>query len=110
MALVRNFTHDGTNYPEAYSRIDAVRVTATDSSIGVLTYSDFASRQREENPVWTELFWVPSATVSHGVFPAAYAYVKTQPGFENAIDHENPPEAPAVIDTTADVVSNDFIN
>jgi hypothetical protein len=32
------------------------------------------------------------------VFPASYAFLKTLPEFAGAIDHDNPPEAPAVLE------------
>ena len=95
MALIRDFTLDGVNYPQAYSRIDATRVTAQEASIGVLTYASLDDRLAGANPVWTEFFMTTYDTVAHDVFPASYAFVKTQPGYENAIDHNNPPEAPA---------------
>lgn len=94
MALVRDITLEGVHYPEAYSRIDATRVTSTEAGIGVLTYASFDARMSGANPVWTEFFLTSYDTVAHDVFPASYAFLKTQPGFENAIDHNDPPEAP----------------
>lgn len=95
MALIRDFTLEGVNYPQAYSRIDATRVTATEAGIGVLTYASFDDRMAGANPIWTEFFLTTYDTVAVNVFPASYAFIKTQPGYENAIDHDNPPEAPA---------------
>ena len=95
MALIRDFTLDGVNYPQAYSRIDATRVTAQEASIGVLTYASLEDRLGGVNPIWSQFFHTDYQTVAHDVFPASYAFVKTQPGYENAIDHNNPPEAPA---------------
>jgi hypothetical protein len=33
--------------------------------------------------------------VAHDIFPASYEFIKTLPEFAGAIDHNNPPEAPA---------------
>lgn len=95
MALIRDFTLDGVNYPQAYSRIDATRVTAQEASIGILTYASLEDRLGGVNPIWSEFFYATYNTVAHDVFPASYAFIKTQPGYEGAIDHDNPPEAPA---------------
>lgn len=95
MALIRDFTLDGVNYPQAYSRIDATRVAAQEASIGVLTYASLEDRLGGVNPIWSEFFYTTYETVAQDVFPASYAFIKTQPGYEGAIDHDNPPEAPA---------------
>lgn len=94
MALIRDITIEGVHYPEAYSRIDATRVTSQASSIGVLTYANIQDRLDGVNPVWSEFLYTDYKTVAHDVFPASYAFLKTQPGFENAHDHNDPPEAP----------------
>ena len=94
MALIRDFTVDGVNYPQAYSRILVTRCDKASAYVYVLTYASFDDRMAGANPVWTEEHATELATVSADVFPASYAFVKTQPGFENAIDHNNPPEAP----------------
>jgi hypothetical protein len=95
MALIRDFTLDGVNYPQAYSRIDATRVTSTEAGIGVLTYASFDDRASGTSPIWTDLFLTTYDIVAHDVFPASYAFLKTLPEFAGAIDHNNPPEAPA---------------
>lgn len=112
MALIRELSKDGIVYPQAYSRIDVVRVTPQEVMVGILTYEDFDARMADANSIVNELHFTTYEVVAQDVYPSAYAFVKTLPGFEHAIDHNNPPEAPApdVIDTTADVVGNDFIN
>lgn len=110
MALVRNFTLDGVNYPEAYSRILQTRCDKNDAYVYVLTYASFEERMAGAEPIWTEDRGTVLQTVAHDVFPASYAFLKTLPEFANAVDHDNPPEAPAVIDTTAEVVSNNLVN
>jgi len=97
MALIRDFSLNGVHYPQAYSRIDATRVTAKEASIGMLTYATMEERLNGLTPVWSEFFYTDYATVAANVFPASYAFVKTQPGYQNAIDHDDPPEAPAVV-------------
>ena len=95
MALIRNFSKDGVDYPEAYSRIDVVRVTPQEVMVGILTYEDFDARMAGANSIASELHFTTYDVVAHDVYPAAYTYVKTLPGYEGAIDHDNPPEAPA---------------
>ena len=95
MALIRDFTLDGVNYPQAYSRIDATRVTSTEAGMGVLTYANYDDRAAGASPIWTDFFLTTYDTVAHDVFPASYAFLKTLPEFAGAIDHNNPPEAPA---------------
>ena len=94
MALVRDFSLDGVNYPQAYSRIDATRVTAQEAGIGVLTYATFEDRMAGEQPIWTDYFLTTYDTVAHDVFPASYGFLKTLPEFAGAVDHDNPPESP----------------
>lgn len=117
MALVRNFTVDGTNYPEAYSRILVVRCDKESAYVFVLTYASFDDRMAGANPVWTEEHVTALDTVSFDVFPASYDFLKTLPEFAGAVDHNNPPEAtpvsnptPEVIDTTAEVIDPTLIN
>lgn len=92
MALVRDITIEGVHYPEAYSRILVVRCDKDSAYVYVCTYSDIEARFRGDNPVWTEEPVAALGTVAHDVFPASYAFLKTQPGFENAVDHNDPPE------------------
>ena len=93
MALVRDFTLDGVNYPQAYSRILVTRCDKDSAYVFVLTYASFDDRMAGANPVWTEEHATELATVSADVFPASYAFLKTLPEFAGAIDHDNPPEA-----------------
>ena len=102
MALVRDFTLEGVNYPQAYSRIDVVRVTPQQVMIGILTYEDFDARMNGANSICNEVHYTTYDTVAQDVYPAAYTYVKTLPGYENAVDHDNPPEAPAVLELPAE--------
>jgi hypothetical protein len=95
MALIRDFTVDGVNYPQAYSRILVTRCDKDSAYVYVLTYASFDDRMAGANPVWTEEHATELATVSADVFPASYAFLKTLPEFAGAIDHDNPPEAPA---------------
>lgn len=95
MALVRDFTAEGVQYPQAYSRILVVRCDKDSAYIYVLTYASFDDRMAGANPVWTEEHGTELATVSTDVFPASYTYLKTLPSFAGAVDHNNPPEAPA---------------
>ena len=95
MALIRDFTLDGVNYPQAYSRILVTRCDKQEAFVYVCTYSSFEDRMAGANPVWTEEHATELATVSADVFPASYAFLKTLPEFAGAIDHDNPPEAPA---------------
>jgi len=95
MALVRSFTaDDGTNYPEAYSRILVARCDKSNAYVYVLTYSSFDDRMAGDNPIWTEEHVTELAAVAHDVFPASYAFLKTLPEFAGAVDHDNPPESP----------------
>lgn len=93
MALVRDFTLGGVNYPQAYSRILVTRCDKDSAYVFVLTYASFDDRMVGANPVWTEEHATELATVSADVFPASYAFLKTLPEFANAVDHDNPPEA-----------------
>ena len=54
MALVRDFTLDGVNYPQAYSRILVTRCDKDSAYVFVLTYASFDDRMAGANPVWTE--------------------------------------------------------
>jgi hypothetical protein len=93
MALVRDFTLDGVNYPQAYSRILVTRCDKDSAYVFVLTYASFDDRMAGANPIWTEEHATELATVSADVVPASYAFLKTLPEFANAVDHDNPPEA-----------------
>lgn len=95
MALIRDFTLDGVNYPQAYSRILVTRCDKQEAFVYVCTYSSFEDRMAGANPIWTEEHATLLQTVAHDVFPASYAFLKTLPDFAGAIDHDNPPEAPA---------------
>lgn len=103
MALIRNFTLDGVNYPEAYSRILVARCDKLSASIYVCTYATEGSRMANEDPVWTEEHIAPIEQIGSPVFSSCYDFLKSRPGFESAIDHDNTP-VPDVIDTTAEVV------
>lgn len=94
MALIRDFTANGVNYPQAYSRILVTRCDKDMAYVYVLTYASFDDRMAGVNPVWTEEHGTTLATVSADVFPASYAFLKTLPDFAGAVDHDNPPEAP----------------
>ena len=87
MALVRQFSKDGVDYPEAYSRITLIRCDKNDAYIFVCTYSNEESRFADEYPVYTEELMAPLVTLDSGVFFGAYEFAKTCPGFEGAEDH-----------------------
>jgi hypothetical protein len=96
MALIRPFTHDGVDYPEAYSRITSVRGDKERVYVFVVTHPDEASRFREEFPIDAEELWGPVSVISGELLASSYAYVKTCPGYEQAVDHINvdAPESP----------------
>ncbi len=103
MALIRPFTHDGVDYPEAYSRITSVRGDKERVYVFVVTHPDAASRFREEFPIDAEELWGPVSVIAGELLASSYDYVKTCPGYEAAVDHIDPvaPEAPPVPFLTA---------
>ncbi len=89
MALIRPFTHDGVDYPEAYSRITSVRGDKERVYVFVVTHPDEASRFRDDFPIGAEELWGAVSVISGDLFASAYAFVKTCPGYEEAVDHIN---------------------
>ena len=87
MALVRPITVDGTEYPAAYSRITTIRADKADAYVYVCTYADEAARQAEAFPIFAEEHVTSLASLSGDLFVKAYEFIKTVPGFEEAVDH-----------------------
>jgi len=87
MALVRNFSKDGVDYPEAYSRITSIRCDKSDAYVFVCTYANEGARFAGEFPVHAEELMTTLTTLANGVFPPAYGFLKGMPGFEGAEDH-----------------------
>lgn len=73
-------------YPESYARILYVRALAQESFIFVCWYADQAARENNADPVKIYEYQTPTASLQGDVYPAAYAYLKTLPEFEGAID------------------------
>jgi hypothetical protein len=96
MALIRPFTHNGVEYPEAYSRITSVRGDKERVYVFVVTNTDEDSRFREDFPIGAEELSGPVSVISGDLLVKAYDFIKTQPGFEEAVDHINTdaPETP----------------
>ncbi len=88
MALIRPITVAGTEYPTAYSRITTIRCDKADAYVYVCTYANEAARMAEEFPIYAEEHAAPMADLAGGeLFPKAYEFIKTCPGFEAATDH-----------------------
>lgn len=84
-------------FPNAYARILVVRTTPQLTMPMVVWHEDQAARQRDDQPVLMKEFAVPTSEVSGDVYPAAYAYLKTLPEFEGALDVFEPvPETTVV--------------
>jgi hypothetical protein len=91
MAFERPFEQDGITYPAAYTRITSIIVDATSTGIYACTYADYAARLRDDFPIFAEQHFTETASLQGSIYPACYAYLKTLPGFEHAIDF-NPEE------------------
>jgi hypothetical protein len=87
MALTRQFSKDGVDYPEAYSRITSIRCDKSDAYVFVCTYANEGARFAGEFPVHAEEFAAGLSVIEGAVFSGAYAFVKSCPGFEGAQDH-----------------------
>jgi hypothetical protein len=87
MALVRPITVDGTEYPAAYSRITTIRADKADAYVYVCTYANEAARHADAFPIYAEEHVTTLAALSGDLFPKAYEFIKTCPGFEAASDH-----------------------
>lgn len=84
MALQRQLTVDGVEYPEAYSRIVMVRAEKIRAYIFVNTYSDLAAREREDHPIRQEEPQCDLSQLSGDLYPQAYRYLQTLPDFAQA--------------------------
>ncbi len=110
MALIRPFTHNGVEYPEAYSRITSVRGDKERVYVFVCTYAVEAARFREEFPLDAEELSGAVSVIAGELFASSYAFVKTCPGYEEAIDHINldaPESPPAPLPTASPFVGTD---
>lgn len=87
MAIIRSFTKNELVYPEAYSRITTIRCDKNEAYIFVCTYSDETSRFSGDFPIHAEEYMSSLATIDGDIFPHAYNFIKTCPGFEDAQDH-----------------------
>ena len=87
MALVRPIEVNGTNYPQAYSRITTIRCDKADAYVYVCTYATEADRLAEAFPIYAEEHVTNMASLAGDLFPKAYEFIKTCPGFEAASDH-----------------------
>jgi hypothetical protein len=87
MALTRQFSKDGVDYPEAYSRITSIRCDKSDAYVFVCTYATEGARFAGEFPVHAEELMSSLSILEGTVFPGAYEFVKGCPGFEGATDH-----------------------
>lgn len=94
MALLRPFTKDGVHYPEAYTRITSVRVDKLDAYVYATTHSTYQSRLDNEYPIFAEEHRADLASLTGPFFPACYTFLKTQPGFEQAVDFQPDEAAP----------------
>jgi hypothetical protein len=91
MALLRPFDKDGVHYPEAYSRITSIRMDVENTYVFVTTHATYQDRLDGVYPIAAEEPVMQTADVVAPIYPAMYAFVKTQPGFEQAVDF-NPDE------------------
>ena len=87
MALVRPITVNGTEYPAAYSRITTIRADKADAYVYVCTYENEAARMAEAFPIYAEEHATSLSSLNGDLFPKAYEFIKTCPGFEAATDH-----------------------
>jgi hypothetical protein len=94
MALLRPYDKDGVHYPEAYSRITSIRMDVESTYVFVTTHATYQDRLDGKYPIAAEEPVMPTADVVAPIYPAMYAFVKTQPGFEQAVDF-NPDEGVA---------------
>lgn len=95
MALVRPIEVDGISYPQAYSRITTIRCDKADAYVYVCTYADEAARMAEAFPIFAEEHAASMASLAGDLFPKAYEFIKTCPGFEAAVDHPHADPAEA---------------
>jgi hypothetical protein len=87
MALIRPITVNDIEYPAAYSRITTIRADKADAYVYVCTYADEAARMADAFPIFAEEHVAPMASLTGDLFPKAYEFIKTCPGFEAATDH-----------------------
>lgn len=93
MALIHSFTAaDGTVYPEAYTRVVTVRCDKTLGYVFVSTYANEDARLADDIPLWSEERHSLLAVFNGDILANAYAFIKTCPGYEGAVDHLPDPE------------------
>lgn len=79
-------TEHGVEVEEAYCRIDTFRGDRTTVRLGVGIYVSADARQANK-PAITQLeFILPTPNTEANMFAAAYAWLKTQPQFAEAVD------------------------
>lgn len=86
MALQRPLEVDGIMYPAAYTRITTVRCDKDSAYIYATTHADLAARLRDDYPIFAEEHMTSLASLLPNFFASCYVFLKTQPGFEEAID------------------------
>lgn len=75
-------------YPQAYARLYSVRAYAAETFLLVCWYADADARFANADPVKIMEFPpVPTTSLKGDIYPMAYAYLKTLPEFEGAVDH-----------------------
>jgi len=87
MALIRQFSKNGVDYPAAYSKIESIRCDKNNAYVFVCTYANEDSRFAGEYPVHAEEIITSLLAVNSGVFPGAYQVLKGYSEFEGAEDH-----------------------
>ena len=86
MALQINYdsAQYGVNSSVAYAKIEKFSGNINEVTFGVFIYATVTARQEGKNPIGYFDFTIP---YSDGMtYSNVYAYFKTLPGFENAID------------------------
>lgn len=76
----------GFEFPQAYAKIIHINTQTKYTYIMVNWYSTLEARLEMRMPVFQKQFAIETTQITGTILPAAYAYLKTQPEFVNAID------------------------
>lgn len=87
MAIQKDFqTDSGIDLTNAYFRIDTFRGDRERTFLGVGVYVSQQAREEGKPPAgWLE-FTLPTPNTSSNMFADAYTWIKTQEGFDDAVD------------------------
>lgn len=88
MALLLSYANESTglDLPAAYARVAMYSGDKTNSRYRVELYVNKDARTNGRDALNILSFTAPTTDLTGDILPAVYAHLKSQPGFENAVD------------------------